>query len=211
MTPMPAASGVSAHALDGAGVDGPLYLDVAGFARNTPWLNTAMQAVTDIGLAAFAVLMVLAWWRARGRGSAATARALAVPFAVVLAYIVNDLLKPVFNEARPCHAYPDAFRLATCDPITDYSFPSNHSAIVAAAAVGLYLVERRLGVIAAVCAVIVGFSRVYVGAHYPHDVLAGLAVGLVVGLIAAWPLARALTPAVRGASRTPLRKLVAAG
>lgn len=198
-------------ALDGASIDGSLYLDVNGFARDTSWLHGAMQAFTDIGLALFALLMLVAWWRARGRGAAAMAAALAVPVATVVAYFANDLVKSLFDEPRPCHVYPDAFLLDGCDPVGDYAFPSNHSTIVAAAAVGLYLVERKWGLLAAVVAIIMAFSRVYVGAHYPHDVIAGLVGGAIVGLIVALIVARLLRPVVRAVTRTPLRPLVAAG
>ncbi|WP_182358439.1 phosphatase PAP2 family protein [Tomitella gaofuii] len=197
--------------LDGASIDGSLYLDVNDFARDTGWLHGFMTAFTDIGLGIFALLMVVAWWRARRRGPAAMAAALAVPVATVVAYIVSDLVKAVFDETRPCHVYPRALVLGGCDPVNDYAFPSNHSVIVAAAAVGLFLVEKRWGIVAAVVALVLGFSRVYVGAHYPHDVLAGLVGGTVVGLLVALVVARLLRPVVRGLTRTPLRPLVSAG
>src|SRR5699024_1838355 len=101
MTSTTATADETLRALDGAGIDGSLYLDITDFARDTSWLNGTMQAVTNIGLAVFALLMVVAFWRARGRGSTATARALAAPCAVVIAYLANDLIKSVFDEVRP--------------------------------------------------------------------------------------------------------------
>ena len=65
---------------------------------------------------------------------------------------------------------------------TDGGFPSIHAVIAAAVAAGLWLVDRRLGITAAVAAALMAFARVYVGAHYPRDVLAGLALGVVVSL-----------------------------
>ena len=133
-----------------------------------------------------------------------------MPVATVAAYFPNNLIKEVFDEPRPCHVYPGALLLDGCDPVNDYAFPSNHSTIVAAATAGLFLVEKRWGVIAGLVALVLAFSRVYVGAHYPHDVLVGLAVGIVVGLVVALVVARLLRPVVRGVTRTPLRPLVAA-
>lgn len=49
-----------------------------------------------------------------------------------------------------------------------------------AATVGLWLVNRRLGALAGLAAILMGFARIYVGAHYPQDVLAGLALGATV-------------------------------
>lgn len=54
---------------------------------------------------------------------------------------------------------------------------------------GLLLVSRRLGAVAAVAAVLMAAVRVYVGAHYPLDVVAGLALGAVV-VVVGWLLAR---------------------
>ena len=90
---------------------------------------------------------------------------------------------------------------------TDAGFPSDHAVMAGAATVGLWLVHRRLGVLAALASVIMGFARVYVGAHYPQDVLAGFALGAVVsgaGYVLARPVLRWLLTVV---ARTPLRLL----
>ena len=210
MTVTMLADGGAVQALDGASVDGSLYQDVTDFARDTSWLNGVMEVFTDIGFALFALIAVIAWWRARSRGPVQVARVVTVPVVMVVAYVINTAVKNGIEQVRPCYSYPDAFRLASCDPITDYSFPSNHAAIVAAAAAALFYVGWRWGVLGTVLAVIMAFSRVYVGAHYPHDVAAGLALGALVGLIAAWLVALAAAPILRWLTRTPLRPLVAA-
>ena len=57
----------------------------------------------------------------------------------------------------------------------DFSFPSDHAVMAGAVAAGLWFVSRRLGIIAAIAAVVMAFARVYIAAHYPQDVAAGLA------------------------------------
>jgi undecaprenyl-diphosphatase len=65
---------------------------------------------------------------------------------------------------------------------TDFSFPSDHATAVGAVAGGLWVASRRWGIVAAVLAVLMAFTRVYVGTHYVSDVVAGLALGAVVAV-----------------------------
>jgi undecaprenyl-diphosphatase len=93
---------------------------------------------------------------------------------------------------------------------TDYSFPSDHAVMAGAVTAGILLAHRTLGLVAAALALLMAATRVYVGAHFPLDVVAGLAVGALVALVSsalAQPLVRRL---VDVGSRTPLRVLLTA-
>lgn len=197
-------------AFDGSGIDGSAYLDTTNLARQTHWLNGPMSAYSSYGIAVFAVLIVAGWWLSRRADTAAMTAALAVPVAAVVAYLVNDGIKGVVAEIRPCYAYPAAFLLEKCPPASDYSFPSNHAVVAAAMAAALFLVGRRLGIVASVAALLMGLSRVYVGAHYPHDVVAALVVGVVIGLATALVLRKNATPLVEKLSTGPLRPVLTA-
>ncbi|WP_329219811.1 phosphatase PAP2 family protein [Streptomyces sp. NBC_01485] len=171
-------------ALDGSSVDGSAYTDVVDLARQAPaWLDDTVSAWSTYGLALFAALMAVGWWRARRLGAAASVTALAVPFVVVMAHGVDAALKPLVREDRPCRSLRVA-TLEACPAPGDWSFPSNHTAVAAAAAVALLFVSRRLGAVAVVAAVAMAAARVWVGAHYPHDVLAGVVVGALAALLA---------------------------
>ncbi|MGJ5748883.1 undecaprenyl-diphosphatase [Streptomyces puniciscabiei] len=172
-------------AFDGSSIDGSAYADVVHLAQHSPgWLDDTVSAWSTYGLAVFAVLAAVGWWRARRSGVVAAAvTALLVPLVVVVAYGVNSALKLVVREDRPCQSL-HVRTLEACPAPGDWSFPSNHAAIAAAAAVALVFVSRRLGATAVVAALAMGVSRVWVGAHYPHDVLAGLAVGALVAVMA---------------------------
>ncbi|MFE8944280.1 phosphatase PAP2 family protein [Streptomyces sp. NPDC007856] len=191
-------------AVDGSSVDGSVYSDVVRLAQHSPgWLDDTVSAWSTYGLAVFAVLAALGWWRARHTGATAAVIALVVPVVVVLAYGVDAVLKLAVREDRPCQSL-HMRTLEACPAPGDWSFPSNHAAIAAAAAVALVFVSRRLGAVAVVAALAMGVSRVWVGAHYPHDVLAGLVVGALVafgamsaarrqaGTLARWLTARRL-------------------
>lgn len=168
-------------AFDGASIDGSVYLDVVRLAGHAPgWLDGAVSFWSAYGLVVFAALAGVGWWFARRDGGAAAVTAMAVPVVVVVAYGVDAAVKLLVGEQRPCRSL-HVKTLETCPAPGDWSFPSNHAAIAAAAAVALFFVSRRLGVVATVAAVAMAVSRVWVGVHYPHDVAAGVLVG---GLVA---------------------------
>ncbi|MFC0598448.1 phosphatase PAP2 family protein [Streptomyces palmae] len=183
-------------ALDGASVDGSLYTEVTDLARHAPGLlSDPLAAWSTAGLVLLAVLMAAGWWRARSDDAARMAAALSAPLAAAAAFGLNDVIKALVREQRPCQTL-HTVTLEACPAPGDWSFPSNHTAIAAAAAVALLLADRRLGAVAVLTALLMGVSRVWVGAHYPHDV----AVGLLVGAVTGWAVGRAArraAPAVR--------------
>jgi undecaprenyl-diphosphatase len=172
-----------------------MYDDIVELAGGSPnWLQATGILFTEAGLLAFAALFAWMLWRARA-SPVRLAVALLPPAATAIAYVLSEAVKSVIQEDRPCRGL---VTLVDCPPATDWSFPSNHSTIAAAAAVGLALTWRRLAPWVISGALLMGFSRVFVGAHYPHDVLAGLCLGAVT----AWLVIRFLTgPATRLARR----------
>lgn len=127
------------------------------------------------------------------------------PLAALLALGVNQPIADGFGRTRPCNALHEVVVLH-CN--TDAGLPSDHAVIAGAATAGLWLVSRRLGTITAIVTIAMAFTRVYIGAHYPADVLAGIALGIVVAF-AGYALARPLLQRVITApSRTPARPLV---
>ncbi|GAB3174913.1 phosphatase PAP2 family protein [Streptomyces incanus] len=197
-------------AFDGSSIDGSTYTDVVDLAHRSPgWVDDVVSAWSTYGLAVFAALMAVAWWRARRLSPVAAVAALAVPVIVVAAFGVNDVLKLLVREDRPCQSL-QVITLEACPAPGDWSFPSNHTAIAAAAAMALLLVSRRLGAVAAVAACAMAASRVWVGAHYPHDVAAGVIIGALVAALAMLTLRRRPDSLVRWITGTRLRPLVLA-
>ena len=105
--------------------------------------------------------------------------------------LVVAVLKRVVDRDRPYVVLPEAEPLLRWD--VSASFPSGHAATSAAGAVILgYLLGRRAWGVAALAAA-VAYSRVYIGVHYPLDVLVGAAIGAAVALVAVL-LVRRLRP-----------------
>ncbi|MCU1687180.1 MAG: phosphatase family protein [Amycolatopsis sp.] len=162
-------------------IDSGWYRDVTEFASATKWLNGTVVAFTTYGVFVLVlVILAMGWW-ARRRGVEAMAGVLWVPIAMGVAYLLNSVIKSLVAEPRPCRVVPGVHTVLPCDGPTDYSFPSNHTVIVAAFAAAVLLLNRRWGLFALVFALVMALTRVYVGAHYPHDVLAGFVIGLAVG------------------------------
>jgi len=100
----------------------------------------------------------------------------------VLAVTVADLatrgLKGVIDIERPSSRYAEPRPLVTAPH--DHSFPSGHAATSFAAATILTAARPRWGWLWFALALAVGFSRVYVGVHYPLDIVGGAVLGIVV-------------------------------
>ncbi|MFJ7492856.1 phosphatase PAP2 family protein [Streptomyces sp. NPDC097727] len=181
----------------------PLYRDITDFAHDMPsWVQHLAEIWTELGLLVFGALFITGWWRARRADDGALALAVLAPIATAFAYVGSEVLKSVVNEERPCRAVVEAAAsLVPCPPSGDWSFPSNHSAIAGAAAVALAIARPRLAWLTVPLALLMAFSRVFVGVHYPHDVAVGLLLGAVVAAVAVAVLyrpARSLARTVRG-------------
>lgn len=146
-------------------------------AQRVPWLSSSMLALSKLHetvLVLAATALVAGWmaWRRQG------ARALLLA-AVPTGMLLNWLLKQVFARARP--------DLEPLVQLETFSFPSGHAVASTLFYGSLCLLflqgrpappARALAIAAAVAMVaLVCFSRIYLGAHYPSDVLAGASVG----------------------------------
>jgi undecaprenyl-diphosphatase len=109
---------------------------------------------------------------------------LPVVVASLLSILITDgILKNFFNRNRP----PLSLGTITVgSPLLDHSFPSGHATFAWALAVVLADKEPRAKWLFYALAFFISLSRVYLGQHYPYDVIAGTLVGLVIGYFSLW-------------------------
>ncbi|SDQ20383.1 undecaprenyl-diphosphatase [Actinopolyspora saharensis] len=187
----------SSGIVDVPDVSAEWYLEIVDLTRSTPsWLWELAALFTEAVVGLFAVMLLLVWWRARKRGAAVMARALLAPAGVVLAYLASEFSKTLLRAPRPCHTFPDFEIPAECPPASDWAFPSNHATVAGAVAVGVLLAWHRLGIPTALLSALGACSRVFVGVHYPHDVLVGVLLGGLVASVVVVALSRAVSPLV---------------
>ena len=94
--------------------------------------------------------------------------------------VCNVILKPLIDRTRPYYVlgYDPLI-----PPVGDPSFPSGHTSASFAAATAIYAINKKWGVAAYIFAAVMGFSRLYLGVHFPTDVLAGAVVGTAAAMV----------------------------
>lgn len=97
--------------------------------------------------------------------------------------INNNIIKNIVKRPRPFVTFTD-LQIIIPTP-SEYSFPSGHTASSFAAASVFYRhLPKQLGIPSVVLAGLIGFSRLYVGVHYPTDVIAGVLMGILLSYLA---------------------------
>ncbi|HMU43484.1 MAG TPA: phosphatase PAP2 family protein [Ignavibacteriaceae bacterium] len=91
------------------------------------------------------------------------------------------LLKELFQRVRPCNALADVLTPLGCTG--SFSFPSNHALNNFAVAVFFHRLYPNLKWVLFITAVLISLSRVYLGLHYPSDVIGGALIGSLIGYV----------------------------
>lgn len=159
-------------------LDGNILLWMQEVLR-TPPLTALMIFITRLG--DFGAI-----WIALGIALCVPRRTRVAGAAILLALMLQlavgqVLLKPLVGRLRPFHVVDGLHNLVA---IGGYSFPSGHTGSSFAAATAVWrTVSPRAGAAAIVLAALIGFSRMYVGVHFPTDVLGGIVLGCACGMV----------------------------
>lgn len=146
-----------------------------------PWLDWFWKSITFLGDAGWfwIVLSIILLIPKKTRHIAiASGISLLICF-----FVTNIILKNCFHRIRPYEIEP-LLTILVKKP-TDFSFPSGHTtASFASALILVRLFPKKFGIPSVVLAALIAFSRLYVGVHYPTDILGGIAVALIGSFIA---------------------------
>jgi undecaprenyl-diphosphatase len=152
----------------------------------TGWLNSLagrnaaldylMVLISTVGVPILVLAVMVQWWLPRPEPSTRHVL-LAAGFAFLLGLAINQFVLLFVHRLRP---YDSGITHLLIAPSADYSFPSDHAtATFAIAAAFLLHGMHRRGIIFSVAALLMIFSRVYVGTHYASDVLGGALTGII--------------------------------
>mgnify|MGYP001614022661 CR=1 FL=1 len=162
-----------------ANLDTNLYL-LINHLPHPQLLNTVMLLISKSVIVAWAIFflyifgLIFIHKKNAGRGF------IFLIVATLSGFIINSYgFKDLFHRPRPFLTIPSAIVIQK--GMTDYSFPSGHAFSVALLVV-LFIRKRNIFLFVSFYALLVGFSRIYLGVHYPLDVVGGYLFGFIYGL-----------------------------
>ncbi len=168
-------------------MDYKIFQLVNQFAGKSGILDNLMIGLAKYGVLLMALPLLYMWFK--GDESKKKVALLSL-LSMAIALLINQLIGHIYFRQRPFAFHEVNLLLAkSADP----SFPSDHSAFVFAIAWLLLFKDKRIGSLALGLAMLVGISRIFVGTHYPGDVLGGATVGLATAVFV-WKLRAVFDP-----------------
>ncbi len=145
------------------------------------FLTPIMQVITmlaDEGIVPIALSILFLFFRKTRKLGVTCGVSLFIEY-----LMINVTIKHLVGRPRP-YAVNEAIHYITTRP-SDNSFPSGHTGgAFAFASVLLYMLPKKVGIPVIIVATLIGISRLYLGVHYPTDILAGCIIGMFTGFIA---------------------------
>ncbi len=163
------------------GLDSNLFLWINGLSGQFSFADNIMRAIANdyFAIVTSCLIMMALWVGIRSKRRHNQKGVMLASASLGTSQGMVELINSIYMRPRPFDEL-DA-NLVFYTP-TDPSFPSNSATVLFALAWGIFLFNRKAGAVLLALAAIHGFSRVYVGVHYPLDILGGAIIGLMVAL-----------------------------
>jgi undecaprenyl-diphosphatase len=157
-------------------VDYRTYHAINQFVYHHAWLGRGLSALETWAVPVIAIATFALWLFARPGGDRKWKLASACALgSAALALLINQLIGKLWDRERPFATHPSAHVWGSRSH--DPSFPSDHASAAFGIAFAILLLDRFVGSVFLLAAVTIAVGRVFIGAHYPLDVLAGCFVG----------------------------------
>jgi undecaprenyl-diphosphatase len=137
------------------------------------FLDRIMPYITFLGSATFCMIFVLVTVMSKNKGIKNLG--ITTSLSIITSGGITHFLKRIKNRIRPYIKFP-TLNIKKIG-VDDYSFPSGHTTAAFSIGVSIAMSFTGLAIVSIIIASLVGFSRVYLGVHYPTDVGAGVVVG----------------------------------
>jgi undecaprenyl-diphosphatase len=145
------------------------------------WVGSLFHGVEQASIPVMVVITGALWFFARPGGDRKWKLACGSGYAAAaLGYVVAFVIHHIYDRARPYEAHAIRHPWSSS---TDASFPSDHTSLSFAIAFAVLAFDTVAGVVFLFVAALIGIGRLFIGAHYPGDVLAGVGVGVVAALV----------------------------
>lgn len=147
---------------------------------HNPFLDALFESITIFGEELFMVpLLAIIYWSVDKKFGEVLA------YTVFTSLLLNNTLKELFSFPRPIGQ--EGIRTLRPETATGKSFPSGHSQNGAATggAIAIHLKRRWVSVLIGLLLFLIGFSRIYLGVHYPKDAVVGILLGLLTAYLCA--------------------------
>lgn len=168
-------------------IDTDLFLFLNGL--HTVWLDKAMIAITQMWVWA-PLYLLLIYWTVKQYGKRCWWIFLTIGIVVLCSdQLSAHVCKPLFQRLRPCYNpnFQDLIHLPKGMAGGRYGFVSSHAAntfaVAAFLTAALHKNYKWIGIVLYIWAFISSYSRIYLGFHYPGDILCGALLGILIGLI----------------------------
>ncbi len=107
--------------------------------------------------------------------------------ALIAKFVVKEIILLFYTCPRPYVDLPLTHKLISASPAQNLeSFPSGHTILFFALSTVIYSFNKKLGIFFFICSTLMGTARIFVGVHWPSDILAGAVLGIIVGVTTNW-------------------------